>query len=141
MKRAFTIIELIFVIVVLGILAAVALPKFSQALTQADLSQAKSRVTSIRSAIVVYKNKHILLGENPYPDTLSSDDDHLFDKILPNAIQPSSKNGGWKRISQNPEKYKFHIPNGFIVFAYDKAKGTFSCDPDASSSAKLCDQF
>ncbi|EAH5249303.1 type II secretion system protein, partial [Campylobacter coli] len=35
MKRAFTILELVFVIVILGILAAIALPKFSSSRDEA----------------------------------------------------------------------------------------------------------
>jgi len=139
MKRAFTIIELIFVLVVLGILAAVALPKFKEMLAQADISKAKSTVTAIRSGLQVYKNKHILLGESPYPSTLDSDSDHLFDKVLPHAVTPSTSPGGWSKENGD---YVFHVDGEEkIVFTYDSTKGSFTCDSNQTTSAELCDQF
>ncbi len=139
MRRAFTVIELIFVIVVLGILSAVALPKFKGMLGQADISKAKSTVTAIRSGLQVYKNKHILLGQDPYPATLDSDNDHLFDKVLPHAITPSIDPGGWSKENGN---YVFHVDGEEkIVFTYDSTKGSFTCDPDQTTPAELCDQF
>ncbi len=39
MKKAFTMVELIFVIVILGILAAVAVPKMGSSKTKADISK------------------------------------------------------------------------------------------------------
>ena len=43
-KNAFTMIELIFVIVILGILATVALPKFAGVKAQADMATGKAHV-------------------------------------------------------------------------------------------------
>ena len=38
MRKAFTVLELIFVIVILGILAAIALPRFSSSKDEAEIS-------------------------------------------------------------------------------------------------------
>ncbi len=139
MRRAFTIVEIIFVIVVLGMLTAIALPKFKEMLAQADISKAKSTVTAIQSGLQVYKNKHILLGQDPYPSTLDSDNDHLFDKVLPHAISPSTKPGGW---SKENDRYIFHVDGSRkLVFKYDAASGRFVCDPDKTTPTELCDQF
>ncbi len=138
-KRAFTIIELIFVIIVIGILASVALPKFSESYKQSLISKAQSKVSAIRSAIQVYKTKHVLLGEDPYPDSLSSDNTHLFDTILPSAEIAGTDAGKWEKI--NDEKYKYHLNDGYIVFEYDKSQGSFRCNPGESSSQELCNYF
>jgi prepilin-type N-terminal cleavage/methylation domain-containing protein len=51
MKKAFTIIELIFVIVILGILAAVALPKFLGVANQAHEANLKAFVGTLNRTI------------------------------------------------------------------------------------------
>ena len=139
MKRGFTLIELLFVIVVMGILAAVVLPKLSDSLQTANISKAQSKVSAIRSAIQVYKTKHVLLGEDPYPDSLSSDNTHLFDTILPSAESAGTDAGKWEKIGN--EKYKYHLNDGYIVFEYDKSQGSFRCNPGESSSQELCNYF
>ncbi|MBU1990199.1 type II secretion system GspH family protein, partial [bacterium] len=49
-KNAFTMIELVFVIVVLGILAAIAIPKFATTRTDAIIAKGRADISSIRSA-------------------------------------------------------------------------------------------
>jgi len=60
MRSGFTMIELIFVIVVLGILAAVAMPKFVNVQDDAKVSSEKSTVGAIRSAIGMLHGKAII---------------------------------------------------------------------------------
>ena len=59
MKKAFTMIELVFVIVVLGILASVAIPKFSATRDDATLARVKKQITAIRTSIENEKQAHI----------------------------------------------------------------------------------
>ena len=53
-KNAFTMIELIFVIVILGILAAVAIPKLAATRTDAEVSKLGSNIAAIESEIPSY---------------------------------------------------------------------------------------
>ena len=141
-KRAFTIIELIFVVVLLGILATIAIPRFSESIKQADITKAKSKVAAIRSGLQVYKNKHILVGDAPYPNTLDSDANHLFDKVLPFATTPSNSPGGWTKCGNN--QYCYYLSDGYLKFTYNATLGTFTCDANASTVADadaLCKQF
>jgi len=50
-RKGFTLLELVFVLVVLGILAAVALPKFEQTRQKALTSSVKQDITTIKRAI------------------------------------------------------------------------------------------
>ena len=63
MKKAFTMIELIFVIVIIGILSAVAVPKFAETGKMAYASRAESTVQALRSAISTERQKRILRGD------------------------------------------------------------------------------
>ncbi|NLN00193.1 MAG: prepilin-type N-terminal cleavage/methylation domain-containing protein, partial [Campylobacteraceae bacterium] len=47
-RKAFTMVELVFVIVILGILAAVAIPRLAASRDDASLVKAKSDLSAIR---------------------------------------------------------------------------------------------
>ena len=61
-KNAFTLVELILVITILGILAALALPTFQGNVVTAKESAAKSNLMAMRTQIQLYKMQH-----NQYP--------------------------------------------------------------------------
>ncbi|BAF73076.1 type II secretion system protein [Sulfurovum sp. NBC37-1] len=60
MKKAFTMVELVFVIVVIGILAAIAVPKFAATRDDALIAKARAAVGAMRSAIATERQKRIL---------------------------------------------------------------------------------
>ena len=63
MKKAFTMVELVFVIVVIGILAAIAVPKFAVTRDDAQIAKARAEVAAMRSAIATERQKRILKGD------------------------------------------------------------------------------
>jgi len=63
MKKAFTIIELVFAIVIIGILASVAIPKLGSTVNMAYLAKGKNTLASVRSALATERQKLILKGE------------------------------------------------------------------------------
>jgi general secretion pathway protein G len=61
-KTAFTMVELVFVIIVIGILSAIAIPKFTQTSTIARDTRALNTVSAVRSAVNTLRQKAILRG-------------------------------------------------------------------------------
>ncbi len=56
-------IELVFVIVVIGILSAIAIPKFAATRDDAHITRGLATLASVRSAIATERQKQILRGD------------------------------------------------------------------------------
>lgn len=70
-QRGFTLVELIIVMVVLGIMAALAIPKFMDLRGDARKSAVKGALGGVRSAIANFNAKNIAANPDdttPYPD-------------------------------------------------------------------------
>jgi general secretion pathway protein G len=57
-RSGFTLVEILIVVIILGILAAIVIPQFTDASTQARLSSLKSNLQTMRSQIELYKVQH-----------------------------------------------------------------------------------
>jgi len=58
-KKGFTLVEILIVVVILGILAAIVIPQFTSASTEARESALKSDLQAVRSQIELYKIQHL----------------------------------------------------------------------------------
>ncbi len=132
MRTAFTMIELIFVIVVLGILAAVAIPRLGSTIDDAKIASGQGDVAAIRSSIASTRQKNLVKGDNFYPPTLDNGTG-LFGAVLTYPIYPG--NSGW---SGTDPDYTFTIVSGRTVdFTYDPDNGTFDCDHSEDDCKRL----
>ena len=146
MKKAFTLIELIFVIVIIGVLASVAIPKFKNLTTHAKSSGVKSVVTSIQSSIdnihgqwiindnynwKCKKDNSIGLNEQGYPEKLDSGsgENNLFKCVLKIPIPACSDgktNGCWKE--EEDKKYSYYYSSSKVLkIEYNATNGTLDC--------------
>jgi len=57
-KSGFTLVEILIVVVILGILAAIVIPQFTEASTEAKMSSLCTDLQTVRSQIELYKIQH-----------------------------------------------------------------------------------
>ena len=62
-RKAFTLLELTFVIVIIGILSAIAIPKLAATRDDAVITKAIATVASVRNAVSTERQKRILRGD------------------------------------------------------------------------------
>jgi len=54
-RKAFTLVEILIVVVILGILAAIVIPQFTSASEDAQISSAESQLQTVRNQIELYR--------------------------------------------------------------------------------------
>lgn len=126
MKKAFTLIELVFVIVILGILATVAIPKLIVTRDDAEIAKAKSQIAAVRSGIQLKRNEMILSGQQGYPTNLE-DGACCFGGILSTRIEERKDDNsyGWKRDTDGT--YTINTNKEQVKFTYSDSDGSFKC--------------
>ena len=102
-QKGFTLIELMIVVAIIGILAAIAIPKFAQMLEKSREGTTKGNAGAIRSALAIYYGDR----EGVWPTTLDPStaatwDNHLMSIYLDVLPQVKVTHNGVNTPATNP---------------------------------------
>lgn len=124
-KKAFTMIEIVFVIVVLGILAAIAVPKLAVTRKDALITKGKSDIASIRSGIVTERQSRLIKGDATWITKANMDGGvgDFFGGVLTYGIKASTGNNGWSGTAGSGT-YTYKISGSSNIFTYNPTNVT-----------------
>lgn len=147
-RAAYTMLELVFVIAIIGILSAVAIPKFAANRDDAIITKARTTVSSIRSALSTERQKRIMRGDFNAIYTLSSSNGTTLGVPIFDAFNGDTSNpvleysplscstitsiGCWRETtrgtsSSSVSQYTYNMPvSGSVVFTLQNNR--FDCN-------------
>ncbi len=137
--RGFTLIELMIVVAIIGILAAIALPRFSAMLEKSREGQTKGNLNSIHSAASIYYGDQ----KGIWPTTLSTISVYNFSQYLDN-VGAVKVTGYFIQGAVNPSGTKVTLTTQSSVptgsgsgWLYDSMNGSFYVNSTVTDSKQL----
>jgi general secretion pathway protein G len=133
-KKAFTMIELVFVIVVIGILSSIAIPRFAATRDDAEIAKAIATIGAVKSSVATERQKRAIRGDYTVINALnvgggvfnrfSADRDGVSDKVLETPVQGCAENGCWSVAGGN---YVYTMPDTGDAVQFTLNGGVFEC--------------
>ncbi len=133
MRKAFTIIELTFVIVVIAILASIAIPRFAATRDDAKIANAKATVAAVRCALANERQLRILRGDfrtitsidndgaaSTAISTFSDSNQSVLEVSIPKCS--GSETGCWQ------DSLNYRMPGSGAVVTFTLTGGQFNCN-------------
>ena len=158
MKKSFTLIELIFVIVIIGLLAVVAIPRFKNLTLHAKNASIKSVINSVQDSIENIHSKWLVnedfiwdvngdgksdLNSNGYPKKLDEgkDTSKLFSYVLKVPVIACSNNqlNCWYEYEDKKYEYRFN-KNKKLRIEYNSTVGLMQCIDGVNYSKEKCEK-
>jgi len=139
-RNAFTMLELVFVITIIGILTAIAIPKLAATRDDATITKAITTVASVRSAISAERQKRILRSSftgitdlalangngNPIFDFFDGNSTLPILEYPIRACKDASARGCWVSTANNT--YVYRMPTGSTNVTFTLLNNRLTCD-------------
>ena len=109
-NRGFTLIEILIVVVILGILAAIVIPQFSSASQEAAVSSVRSQLQTLRSQVELYR-----VQNNAYPATGAIYSDSTAN--VPGGFQDLVDGGYLQRLPEVPAGWQIDLADTGAITA------------------------
>lgn len=135
-RKAFTLVEVLIVVILLGILAVIALPKFSNASAMARASMLADNLRIFRTQIVVFQGQHSSAAGYPGCDTSVEPTETAF---INHMTMVSTADGEVAAVGTSGYKYGVYLSrmpenpvNGLSTVQIIKAGGVVPTTGDDS---------
>lgn len=154
-KSAFTLMEVLFVIVVIALLGSVAAPKFMDMYNASKEVSAKGVVSSLRTSIETLHGEYVIDDSTdqayPFPldsATLNTKGEKLFTTVLKNPIVSCQSGGNerdcWYKESNksSSETYGFLLnKNKILKLTYYETNGSLECTSGTNVTLSECEEI
>jgi prepilin-type N-terminal cleavage/methylation domain-containing protein len=137
---AFTLVELIMVIVIIGLLAAVVVPRFGDIKSEAQTSAETAAISAVQSGIKLARMTNLAKGSDTWPTTLDSATAGKASEANPlfgNVIEDGVTDPNWEKVNDTTYKY---APTG-NQYAYDKTTGKLTKKSSSTASKPVAQPF
>ena len=123
-KKGFTLIEIVMAIVIIGMLAIMALPKYMDLNEESLVAERDGIVSSVNAAILLKHSKNMSLrGEDTYPRELDNEPIGRCIKCFGNVMNNPLDDKNWKKVE--PNVYVFTIGDDAFRYTYSSKNGSF----------------
>jgi len=146
-KQGFTLVEILIVVIILGILAAIVIPQFTEASSEARVSNLMTNLQTIRSQLLLYKTQHLENypadgageGHDEFEDEMCNysdqdgntqatpDSDHPYGPYLTSVPVNPISNDNTVRVVQNGAT-AFSAPESDGGWYFNSVTGEFRAD-------------
>lgn len=136
MKQAFSLLEIIIVVVIISIISSLGIYKLFSNLDNANSLQVKTQINLIKNAITKKYNENVLLAVDTVLENLDDKQNntknqmlftHILNQIILSTNETQKEFAKWIKVSAN--SYKIYLSNTqSVTFYYDSASATFDCD-------------
>ena len=132
-KGGFTLIELMIVVAIIGILAAIAIPNFLRFQLKAKSSEGKSNLAAIRTAEESYYSEFgVYVSALVTPAAYGQNVKVVFNNTVTNGLD-----AGFDRMGWSPEGYVFFNYGVGANAGFSQFTATASADIDADGTAQV----
>ena len=121
-RRGFTLIEILIVVVILGILAALTVPHFGQAAEDASETAAHSQLNVLRGQVTMYWTKH---------GSTSAMGDSV-DQLIQTLIDQRMLTG--PVVDEDPRTDGFQVSGGYTLTWDQSTRAVEALRPDGSAT-------
>lgn len=121
---AFTLVELVMVIVIIGLLAAVVTPQFTSMRGSAETAAEEATVAAVRTGIKMVRMSNLAQGLTEYPvklDSAKGGDASESNPLFTEVVEGGLTDENWRKIGGRSYYYK---PTK-TRYDYDRKTGTF----------------